>query len=98
MKKIDLNIKSDDDRQYYSIVIVSNNGQPLTEAQPLDSTYDVLQFTNFGCEAQIIDYLKQHYAIPQWKDFLYYKIFFHGTNNSIDPVQIYKKYHKLLQL
>ena len=98
MRKINLNAPSKDGKQYYSIVIVSNNGQLLTDAQPLDGTYDVLQFTNFDCEAQIIDYLKQHYPIPLQKDYLYYKIFFHGTNDTIDPVQVYKKYHGLLQL
>lgn len=94
MKLIDLHKPSDDGKQYYSIALVSSNGLPLDDMKAEDSTYDILQFTNFRCDANIITYLKTQYNIDNWKDWKYYKIFFHGTNKDIDLSQIYKKYHK----
>ena len=94
MKTIDLQQPSNNNKQYYSVVLVSSNGQPLEDLMVGDQTYDILQFTNFTCEMQIVDYLKKHYDIDRWKEWKYYKIFFHGTNDKIDLTQIYKKYHK----
>lgn len=76
-----------------------NNKEPN---QPVDYYYytlylptgEILHIKNGGCTAKLEDYLNERYNLNHWESYKYVKIFFMGTNGSVDLDKIYKKYHK----
>lgn len=97
IQQIDLNKPSDNGKQYYSIVIVTKNGHTMKTIKPNDGNYDILQFTNYSCDAVIENWLQEKYGFGNSRVWDNYKNFFHGTESNVNLDYIYKKYHKFFK-